>query len=82
MATSQEKKTTNLNQMWREMGSARLFLPKTCYMKIIFEQIRSIDGTLTDTTTLAQGGPGSNVNEGVLNTPQIYRIGASPSDAI
>ena len=37
---------------------------------------------LTGTTTLSQSGPGSNVNEGVLHTPQISRTGALPSDAV
>ena len=37
-----------------------------------------IDGTLTGTTTLGQGGPGSNGNEGVLHIP--HRIGAYSAD--
>ena len=41
-----------------------------------------IDGTLTDITTLGQSGPGSNDNEGVLYTAQIFRIGDLPSDAV
>ena len=41
-----------------------------------------MDGTLTDTTTLSQSGPGSNGNEDILHTPQIFRTGASPSDVV
>ena len=39
-------------------------------------------GTLTSTTTLSKGGPGSNGSKGVLRTRQISRTGASPSDAV
>ena len=39
-----------------------------------------MDGTLTDTTTLGQSGPGSNDNEEELHIPQGSRTGASPSD--
>ena len=38
-----------------------------------------IDRTLIGTTTSGQSGPGS---EGVLHTFQIFRTGASPSDAV
>ena len=41
-----------------------------------------VDGTLTGTTNLGQSGPGSNVNEEVLHTPQIFRTRASPWDAV
>ena len=49
---------------------------------ILNESIWAIDGTLTGTTTLGYCGPGSNGNEGVLNTTQISRTGALPSDAV
>ena len=38
--------------------------------------------TLTGMTTLGQGGPGSNDNEGVLHTPRISKTGTSSSDAV
>ena len=38
------------------------------------------DGTLS--IPLSQSRPGSNGNEGVLQTFQIFRSGASPSDAV
>ena len=41
-----------------------------------------IDGTLTGTTIPGQSELRSNGNKWVLYTPQIYRIGTSPSDAI
>ena len=41
-----------------------------------------IDGTLTDTTTPGQSGPGSNSKEVILHTPQTSRTGASPSDTV
>ena len=34
------------------------------------------------TTTPGQSEPGSNGNEGVIHTPQTFRTGASPPDAI
>ena len=42
----------------------------------------SIDGTVTGTTTSGQRGPGSNSNEGVLHTPQIFWTGVSPLDVV
>ena len=42
----------------------------------------SIDGTLTDTTTLSQIGTGSNSNEGEFNIPPNSRNRTSPSDGI
>ena len=44
--------------------------------------IRPIDGTLIGTTPPDQSGPGSNGNEGVIHTLQIYRTGISSSDAV
>ena len=41
-----------------------------------------IDGTQTGPTTLSQSGPGSNGHEGVLYIPKIFRIEASPSNAV
>ena len=38
--------------------------------------------TLTGIIALGQCGPGSNVNEGVLHTPQISRTGVSRSDVV
>ena len=37
---------------------------------------------MTGSTTLGQSWLGSNGNEGVLHTPQIFRTGASPIDTI
>ena len=49
---------------------------------VIFSRsIWHIDGTLTGNTS-SQSGPRCNDNEGVLNTPQMSRTGASPSNAI
>ena len=42
----------------------------------------SEDGTLTDSTSPGQSGPGSNGNKALLYPPQISRTEASPSDAI
>ena len=45
--------------------------------------ILSIDKILSGATTLGQGGPGSNGNEGVLCIPQSSSItGASPSNCL
>ena len=44
--------------------------------------ILPIDGTLIDSTTLGQGGRGSNGNERALHIPQSSRIGISPSDGL
>ena len=41
-----------------------------------------VDGALTGTTNSSQTEPQSNGNEGVLDIPQSFRIGASPSDAV
>ena len=41
-----------------------------------------IDRTLSHVTTLGQSGHGSNGNEGVLHIPQIFKIGALPSDGL
>ena len=49
---------------------------------MIFKEIDLTHMILTDTTTLGQGGPGSNGNEGVLHSPQISRTEVSPSDAV
>ena len=40
------------------------------------------DGTLTDITPLGQSKPGSNGNEAVFYISQIFRTGASLSDAV
>ena len=37
---------------------------------------------LIDTTTPGQSGLGSNYNEEVAHTPQIFRNEASPSDSV
>ena len=52
------------------------------YKRFSNRSIWSIEGILTGTTTLGQSGSGSNDNEGVLHTPQISRIGTSPSDTV
>ena len=41
-----------------------------------------MDGTQTGTNISGQSGHGSNSNEGVIHTHQIYRTGASPPDAV
>ena len=41
-----------------------------------------IDGILTNTSTSDQSGPGSNGNEGVLQTSLFFRTGGLQSDAI
>ena len=41
-----------------------------------------LERILAGTTSLSQSWPGSNGNEGVLQTPQISRTGTSPSDAV
>ena len=46
--------------------------------KRLNSSIRSINETLTDTTTLDKSGPGSYVNEGILYIPQSSRTEASP----
>ena len=38
------------------------------------KSIWTIDGTLTDTITLSQSGPGTNGNEEVLDFPQISSV--------
>ena len=38
--------------------------------------------TFTGTTTLSQSGPGSNGNEGVLHTSQIFRTRTLPLDSV
>ena len=45
-------------------------------------QNRSIDGTIIDTSTPSQSGPGSNGNKEVHPTPQKSRTRASPSDVV
>ena len=44
--------------------------------------IWAIDGTLTDTTTPSQNGPGIKDSESVLHIPQSSGTGASLSNAI
>ena len=44
--------------------------------------IWSIDGTLTNTTTPGQSGPGINGNEGVLQISQSSKTKVSPSDGL
>ena len=51
-------------------------------IRIIFKQIYFTDKTLTGTTPFGQSGPGSNINEGTLHTPQISRIGALLIDVV
>ena len=41
-----------------------------------------IDRILSGATTLGQGGPGSNGNEGVLYISQIFKVGDSSSDGL
>ena len=41
-----------------------------------------IDKTLSGATISGQGGPASNVNEGVLHIPQIYKAGALLFDGL
>ena len=41
-----------------------------------------IDGALTGTTIQGQIGRRGYGNESVCNTSEIYRIGASPADAV
>ena len=48
---------------------------------VLNRSIWSPDGTLLETTTLGQSGPGSNGSKRVLHTPQISKTGASLSDA-
>ena len=48
------------------------------YELFLNSSILPIVGDLTGTTTLDQSGPGSNGNEGVLQTSQISRTEASP----
>ena len=48
------------------------------YRKWLGSSIWHIDGTVTDTTTLGQSGPGSNGNEEVLYICQNSRTGTSP----
>ena len=38
------------------------------------------DGTLTDTSTPSQNGPGSNGDEGIVHIPQSFRTGTSLPD--
>ena len=50
-----------------------LFCTQFNWIGVIFKQIYlTIDGTLVSTTTLSQNEPGTNVNEGVLHTPQNW----------
>ena len=54
-------------------------------MQLIFKYVHltySWVGSLSGTTIQGQIGPGNNGNEEVLHTPQIYRIGALPSDTV
>ena len=51
-------------------------------VKWLNSSIWAIDGTLTDTTTSGQSGPGSNGNEGVLYIPQRTKTEPSPSDRL
>ena len=44
-----------------------------CTVKWLNRSIEPIDGTLRDTTTLGQSGPGSNDNEEILHIPQSSR---------
>ena len=63
----------------------KIFLCTRFYqIRIIFlnRPIWLIDGTLTGNTTPSQSRPGSNDNEGVLNTLQIFKTGNSRSDSV
>ena len=51
------------------------------YHKWLNYSIRSINGTLTGSTTVAQSGPWSNGYEGVLYILQSSTTGTSLSDA-
>ena len=52
-------------------------------IRIIFKQINwPVNGTITDTTTPSQSGPGSNGNKEDLHTLQISRTGASPCNVV
>ena len=48
----------------------------------IFCSIWPIDRSLSGSTTPGQNEPGSNDNEGVLHSPQIFKAGTSPSDGL
>ena len=51
------------------------FFTRSYQIQIILNRFsRVIDGTLTSTTTPAQGGPGSHGNEGILHTPQNWSV--------
>ena len=52
------------------------------YELFLNKSIQPIDGTLTDTSTPDQNGPGNNGNEEVLHITQVSRTGASSSDAV
>ena len=52
------------------------------YNKWLNSSVRSIDKTLTCTSTPGQSKPGSNSNEGVLHILQSSRTGASPSNSL
>ena len=50
--------------------------------KMSNSSIRSIERTISGSTTLNQGGPGSKCNECVLHIPQSSKTGALPSDSL
>ena len=54
----------------------------TCSWMLSKSSIWPIDGTLIDTTTPSQSGPGSNSDKGELHIHKSYRIGSLPSDAV
>ena len=78
-----EKETTQLNRnylKWLIFKRNLIFLEQF-YFKL--SSIRSIDRTLSGTTTPGQSGPGSEGNKGVFHIPQSSSItGASPLDRL
>ena len=65
------------------MSKTVLFQTIQLSISTLFCSIRSIDKTLSGTTTPGQSGPGSNYNEGVLRIPQSSSVtGTSPSDCL
>ena len=63
-------------------NSLRVDMPSNKLKQTYFILIICINEILTGTTTLRQGGTGSNDHEGTFHTPQSSGIGASPTDAV
>ena len=52
------------------------------YGSFLIRSTWPINGALNSIANPGQSGPGSNGNEGVHESPQISRTGASPSDVV